>query len=202
MGLNAVEVYVPWNVHEPYPGDFQWEGFADVERFLGLAQELGLLAVLRPGPYICAEWDFGGLPWWLGSSKVAGGRTMRLRTNDPAYLAHVDRWWAVLFSKLGPLLYQRGGPVVMVQIENEYGFCGDDKEYIRHLIRTARTHLGDDIILFTTDPPPQADRGSIAGDEIYTVVDFGPGWFDPAGAFGTQRRLNPKGKSPPFCSEF
>ena len=138
-------MYIAWNMHEPHPGQYAWEGFADVERFLQIAHELGLLVVLRPGPYICAEWDFGGFPWWLASSKararmrgawgwcshavaqrpsvparagvqVAGGGTMRLRQNDPAYLAHVDRWWAMLFSKLAPFLYQRGGPIVMVQV--------------------------------------------------------------------------------------
>ena len=87
-------------------------------------------------------------------------------------------------------------------MENEYGFCGDDKAYLRHLVALARAHLGDDVLLFTTDPPGVAAKGTLAGDEVYTVVDFGPGWFDPAGAFATQKQLNPPGKSPPFCSEF
>lgn len=127
---------------------------------------------------------------------------MRLRDNDPAFLAYVDRWWAVLFGRLQRHLYQNGGPIAMVQVENEYGFCGENKSYLRHLIRLARTHLGEDIVLFTTDPPEIAAKGSIAGDAVYTVVDFGPGWFDPASAFAVQKQLNTPGKSPPFCSEF
>jgi beta-galactosidase len=80
-------------VHEPYPGQFAWAGFADLERFVRLADGLGFLVLLRAGPYICAEHDFGGFPHWLASRAVAGGGAMRLRTSDPAYLAHVDRWW-------------------------------------------------------------------------------------------------------------
>ncbi|KAL4450728.1 hypothetical protein ABPG77_001084 [Micractinium sp. CCAP 211/92] len=202
MGVNTIEAYIPWNWHEPYPGQYEWRGWADVERWLQLIQDAGLKVVLRPGPYICAEWDFGGFPWWLASSKVAGGRTMRLRTADPAYLAHVDRWWAALFPRMRRFLVKNGGPILMVQVENEYGFCGDDKEYLRHLIATARRHLSDDVLLFTTDPPNMAARGSIKGGEVYTVVDFGPAWFNPADAFKLQKTLNEEGQSPPFCSEF
>eukprot|EP00887_Chlorella_sp_A99_P001001 scaffold5.g1001.t1 len=174
MGLNTVEVYVPWNMHEPYPGQYIWTGFADIERFVRLAEGLGLLVMLRSGPYICAEWDFGGFPWWLASSKasgarigglVAGGRTMQLRSNDPTFLAHVDRWWAVLFSKVRPLLYHNGGPIIMV--ENEYGYCGSDKAYLAHLVASARHHLGPEALLYTTDPPSQIQRGTLAGDAVF-----------------------------------
>ncbi|PSC67692.1 Beta-galactosidase 17 [Micractinium conductrix] len=202
MGLNTVEVYIPWNFHEPYPGEYLWRGWADVERWLQLIQDQGMWVVLRPGPYICAEWDFGGFPWWLASSAVSGGGTMRMRTSDPAYLAHVDHWWAQLFPRLRRFLLEEGGPVLMVQMENEYGFCGEDKEYLRHLVNTTRQHLSQDALLFTTDPPGVAARGTLNGSELYTVVDFGPGWFAPDAAFGVQRSLNAPGKSPPFCSEF
>ncbi|KAL4433782.1 hypothetical protein ABPG75_000223 [Micractinium tetrahymenae] len=202
MGINTIEAYVPWNWHEPYPGQYEWQGWADVERWMQLIQDSGLKVVLRPGPYICAEWDFGGFPWWLASSKVAGGRSMRLRTSDPSYLAHVDRWWAALFPRMRRFLVQNGGPILMVQVENEYGFCGEDKEYLRHLIATARRHLSEEVLLFTTDPPNIASKGSIKGGEVYTVVDFGPAWFNPADAFKVQRSLNEEGQSPPFCSEF
>ena len=115
---------MPWNLHEPFPGDYVWHGAADLERFIALAHGQGLLLLVRAGPYICAEWEFGGFPWWLGSPAVAGGGAMRLRSSDPRYLAHVDRWWAQLFARLRPWLYANGGPVVMMQVENEYGFCG------------------------------------------------------------------------------
>ncbi len=111
-------------MHEPYPGQFAWAGFADLERFVRLADGLGFLVLLRAGPYICAEHDFGGFPHWLASRAVAGGGAMRLRASDPAYLAHVDRWWAQLFARVRPLLASAGGPIAMMQVENEYGSCG------------------------------------------------------------------------------
>ncbi|KAK2077073.1 hypothetical protein QBZ16_004706 [Prototheca wickerhamii] len=201
MGLNAITVYVAWNVHEPEAGRFDWDGQADLAAWLTLAAEEGLLAVLRPGPYICAEWDFGGLPWWLASKKISGGRTMRLRSSDPAYLQYVDRFWHELFDRLRPLTYKNGGPIIMAQIENEYGFCGDDKDYIRHLIGRAKEWLGPEVLLFTTDPPSVAARGSIAGDEILTVVDFGPQNYNLDYNFGVAKRLN-GADSPLFNSEF
>ncbi|KAK9809058.1 hypothetical protein WJX72_008691 [[Myrmecia] bisecta] len=201
MGLNTVEFYIPWNFHEQFPGHYDFEGWADVGAFLALCAELDLNVLLRPGPYICGEWNFGGFPWWLASSQVAGGRTMQLRVKDPAYLAHVERWWSVLLPKLAPYLYHRGGPIVMVQVENEYGFCNDDHEYMRSLVATARHYLGPETLLFTTDPPNVYTRGSLPGDEVYTVVDFGPG-TDVNWAFGEQKKFNPPGKSPPLCSEY
>ncbi|DBB15766.1 TPA: hypothetical protein ACH3X3_003968 [Trebouxia sp. C0006] len=206
MGLNTIELYIPWNYHERYPGEYTWDGMADVFSFIELIQELEMVVLLRVGPYICAEWDFGGLPWWLGSSQiwVVGGGKMHLRSSDPDYLEHVDRWFDVLLPKVAPYVYQRGGPVVMVQLENEYGFIGDahDKQYMRHLVKLARKALGDEIVLFTTDPPPVVEKGSLPDDEIFSVVDFGPGWYNLSDAFGAQRKYNPPGKSPALCSEF
>ncbi|KAL0030525.1 hypothetical protein WJX79_001635 [Trebouxia sp. C0005] len=204
MGLNTIELYIPWNYHERYPGEYTWDGMADVFSFIELIQELEMVVLLRVGPYICAEWDFGGLPWWLGSSQVVGGGKMHLRSSDPDYLEHVNRWFDVLLPKVAPYLYQRGGPVVMVQLENEYGFIGDahDKQYMRHLVKLARKALGDDIVLFTTDPPPVVEKGSLPDDEIFSVVDFGPGWYNLSDAFGAQSKYNPPGKSPALCSEF
>lgn len=114
MGINTVEVYTPWNLHEPYPGHFDWEGVADIERWIALIKEVGLKVLLRPGPYICAEWENGGFPSWFATSKVSGGRTMRMRTHDPLYLEHVDRWWATLFAKLRRHMHENSGPILMV----------------------------------------------------------------------------------------
>ncbi|KAK9843639.1 hypothetical protein WJX81_000575 [Elliptochloris bilobata] len=202
LGLNSIEMYVPWNWHAPQPGELLWSGGRNITRFLDLALELGLNVVLRPGPYVCAEWDFGGFPWWLASSKVEGGRTMALREADPVYLGHVDRWWGELLPRVAPYLHARGGPIILTQIENEYGFCPfNDKVYLRHLVTTARKALGPDAVLFTTDPPQVTPVGSLPGEEVLTVVDFGPG-VDPEWAFAAQAAMNPDGKSPPFCSEF
>ncbi|KAK9836149.1 hypothetical protein WJX81_004982 [Elliptochloris bilobata] len=202
LGLNTISVYVPWNLHEPRPGQYTWTGFADLDRFLDLAQKNDLQVLLRPGPYICAEWDFGGFPWWLASSQVAGGRELRLRSDDPRYLAQVDRWWSVLLPRIARHLYIRGGNVLMVQIENEFGFLGPNEAYLRHLLASARAALGEDALIYTTDPPPNVNKGSLYGGDVYSVVDFGAGWFDLGYAFGTQKSFNAPGKSPAMCSEF
>ncbi|KAK9826432.1 hypothetical protein WJX81_005107 [Elliptochloris bilobata] len=203
MGLNTVQTYVPWNLHEARPGELVWHGFADLERFLRLAHAASLLVLLRPGPYICAEWDFGGLPWWIASSQVAGGGAMKYRTSDPVYLAHVDRWWRPLLAKVQPLLYQNGGPVVMVQIENEFGFYGPDEAYLRHLVGLARSVLGNDVVLYTTDPPPYIANGTLPGDALFSTVDFGPGWYNLSYAFGQQQALmNAPGRRAPLNSEY
>lgn len=200
MGLNAIQLYIPWNLHNPDENIYLWTGFADIERFLQMAADLNLLVLLRPGPYICAEWDYGGFPTWLSFNN---NNSMRLRTSEQKYLAAVEEWWGGhLFPKIKPFLIQNGGPIVMVQIENEYGFCGEDHQYIRMLVDMAKRHLGPDVVLYTTDPPGIAEKGSLPGDEIFTAVDFGPGWFDPVNAYKAQQRMNTPGKSPPICTEF
>jgi beta-galactosidase len=160
-----------------------------------------------------AEWDFGGLPAWLASSAISGGGSgngtgdytkMKLRSADPLYLHHVDRWWRVLLPRIAPKLRIHGGPILMVQIENEFGLCnnGNDPVYLRHLTALAKTFLGKDQILFTTDPAHAAEAGSLPGDEVFTAVDFGPQWFQIDDYFSTQRLLNAPTKAPSFDSEF
>eukprot|EP00884_Botryococcus_braunii_P002882 jgi/Botrbrau1/12595/Bobra.0169s0123.1 len=171
--------------------------------FLNLVQKLDLLVLLRPGPYICAEWDFGGFPWWLASSAVAGGGKLQLRIKMiPPYLAHVERWWNVLLRDLLHTCILGGAQFIMVQIENEFGFIGPNLLYLKDLLRIARATLGDDVIIYTTDPPPHLDNGTIPGPDVYTAVDFGAGWFDLNWAFSQQRAYNAPGKSPPLCTEF
>lgn len=106
--------FIPIEPSEPYPGHFDWEAVADIERWIALTKEVGLKVLLRPGPYICAEWENGGFPSWFATSKVSGGRTMRMRTHDPLYLEHVDRWWATLFAKLRRHMHENSGPILMV----------------------------------------------------------------------------------------
>ncbi|BDA42797.1 beta-galactosidase [Coccomyxa sp. Obi] len=201
LGLNTIQTYVPWNLHEPTPGKYNWEGYANLTGFLQVAADLGLNVLLRAGPYICGEWDFGGLPWWLAFPGVAGGAKLQLRSTDARFLKLADSWWNVLLPRVAPFLHKNGGPILMVQVENEYGYCGHNREYIRHLLRTARAALGDDVVFYTTDPPSLAEAGSLPGNELYTVVDFGPA-ADPAEAFKAQAAMNDAGMSPPFCSEF
>ncbi|XP_018428213.1 PREDICTED: beta-galactosidase [Nanorana parkeri] len=194
-GLDAVYTYVPWNFHEQKPGVYNFSGDHDIETFLKMANEIGLLVILRAGPYICAEWDMGGLPPWLLTKK-----SIVLRSSDPDYLQAVDNWMSVFLPKIKPLLYQNGGPIITVQVENEYGsYFTCDYNYLRHLMKLFRQHLGDEVILFTTDGSglPYVRCGSIEG--LYTTVDFGPG-TNVTAAFEVQRFSQPRG--PLINSEF
>ncbi|NXA28143.1 BGAL galactosidase, partial [Ibidorhyncha struthersii] len=187
-GLSAVQVYVPWNYHEPLPGVYDFAGDRDVEAFLDLTAELGLLVILRPGPYICAEWEMGGLPAWL-----LWKPDIVLRSSDPAYLAAVDSWLHVLLPKIKPRLYQNGGNIISVQVENEYGsYYACDYEYLRHLLGSFRALLGTEVLLFTTDGTRAEELrcGTLQG--LYATIDFGPG-SNVTEAFGAQRRVEPKG---------
>ncbi|XWS12074.1 hypothetical protein CRYUN_Cryun37aG0059200 [Craigia yunnanensis] len=199
LGLNTIQTYIPWNLHEPEPGKLVFEGIADLVSFLKLCQKLDLLVMLRPGPYICAEWDLGGFPAWL----LAIEPDIRLRSSDPAYLKMVEGWWGVLLPKVAPLLYGSGGPIIMVQIENEFGSYGDDKAYLSQLVKLARENLGEDIILYTTDGGSREtlEKGTIQGDDVFSAVDFTTG-DNPWPIFKLQKEFNSPGKSPPLSSEF
>ncbi|MFI6488040.1 beta-galactosidase family protein [Streptomyces sp. NPDC050564] len=185
MGLNCVETYVPWNLHEPRPGVFR--EVRQLGRFLDAAREAGLWAIVRPGPYICAEWDNGGLPHWL---------TGRIRTRDAEYLGHVERWFHHLLGEIVPRQIDRGGPVLMVQVENEYGSYGSDQVYLRRLAELLRAE-GVSVPLFTSDGPEDhmLTGGSIPG--ILATANFGS---HARVAFETLRRHRPKG--PLMCMEF
>ncbi|KAL1814359.1 hypothetical protein ACET3Z_016933 [Daucus carota] len=199
LGLNAIQTYVPWNLHEPRQGQLVFEGIADLVAFLQLCQKLDFVVMLRAGPYICGEWDLGGFPAWLLSIEPA----VRLRSSDPAFLHLVDNWWGILLPKMAPLLYSNGGPIVMVQIENEFGSYGDDKSYLHHLVKLARSHLGEEITLYTTDGGSREtlQKGTIRGDAVYSAVDFTTG-DDPWPIFELQKEFNAPGKSPPLSAEF
>ncbi|XP_071603722.1 beta-galactosidase-1-like protein isoform X3 [Heliangelus exortis] len=187
-GLSAVQVYIPWNYHEPLPGVYDFAGDRDVEAFLDLTAELGLLVILRPGPYICAEWEMGGLPAWL-----LWKPDIVLRSSDPAYLAAVDSWLHVLLPKIKPRLYQYGGNIISVQVENEYGsYYACDYEYLRHLLGSFRALLGNEVLLFTTDSTrvEELHCGTLQG--LYATIDFGPG-SNITESFGAQRQVEPKG---------
>lgn len=145
MGLNTVAVYCFWNMHEPGPGRFVFTGNEDVARFVRLAQEEGLWVILRPGPYVCAEWEFGGYPWWLLKDK-----DIKVRSRDPRFLAASKQYIDALGRQLAPLQITHGGPIIMVQVENEYGSYGKDKDYetdIENMIKGA----GFNVPLFTAD---------------------------------------------------
>lgn len=173
MGCDAISTYVFWNVHEPEPQRYDFSGGNDVARFVRLAALAGLSVVLRPGPYVCAEWDFGGLPAWL----LRNG-TIPIRSTDARYLRPVRRWLRRLGEELGPLQRESGGPIVAVQLENEYGAFGNDRDYL-HELRAAYDDAGFSASpYFTIDQPADLARGSL--DELPIAVTFGPGRLDEA----------------------
>lgn len=191
MGCNTVECYVAWNFHQPVPGPARFTGWQDVAGFVRLAGELGLDVIVRPGPYICAEWDFGGLPAWLLADE-----DIRLRTTDPAYLAAVDQWFDQLIPVLAELQATRGGPVVAVQIENEYGSFGDDPDYLDHL-RKGLIGRGVDTLLFTSDGPQDLMLAGGTVPDVLATVNFGS---QAAEGFANLHRLRPE--DPPVCMEY
>ncbi len=147
MGCNTVETYIPWNFHEPKRGEFLWEGMRDICRFIETARKLGLYIIIRPSPYICAEWEFGGLPAWLLKD-----RGMRLRCSYKPYLDAVESYYNELMPKLAPYQIDRGGNIIMMQLENEYGYYGSDKAYLKFLSDTMR-RLGITVPFVTSDGP-------------------------------------------------
>ncbi|MET9918680.1 beta-galactosidase [Streptomyces sp. NPDC006435] len=189
LGLNTVETYVPWNLHAPRPGEFRLDGGLDLPRFLDLAAAEDLHVLLRPGPYICAEWEGGGLPPWLLAQDG-----IELRSRDPRFLEAVDGYLAALLPPLKPYLSGADGPIIAVQLENEYGAYGNDTGYLADLAGLLRTH-GVDVPLFTCDQPADLARGGLDG--VLRTVNFGSRAEE-----GLDRlsRLQPAG--PRMCSEF
>ncbi|XP_055082194.1 beta-galactosidase-1-like protein 2 [Periophthalmus magnuspinnatus] len=144
-GINTLTTYVPWNLHEPERGTWNFEGQLDLRAYVNLAAEVGLWVILRPGPYICAEWDLGGLPSWLLCDK-----NMQLRTSYPGFMEAVNQYFDKLMTVIKPLLYKEGGPVIALQIENEYGSYAKDKDYMK-LIKQCFLSRGLDELLMTSD---------------------------------------------------
>ena len=206
MGCNTVETYIPWNMHEPKPGQFVFEGMLDLEKFVRTAQELGLWVIIRPSPYICAEWEFGGLPAWLLAEDG-----MRLRGCYEPFLNHIRAYYKKLFEILKPLQVNYGGPVILMQVENEYGYYGDDPNYLKAM-KQIMLDFGTVVPLVTSDGPmheslkgghlpgvlPTGNFGSHTEERFEVLkqyTDGGPlmctefwvGWFDHWGNGGHMR---------------
>ena len=168
LGFNTVETYVAWNLHEPTEGNFNFEGNLNIDKFLQTAQDLGLYAIVRPSPFICAEWEFGGLPAWLLN------KDMRIRSSDPAYVEMVGRYYNHLLPRLVSRLLDNGGNILMMQVENEYGSYGEDKTYLRE-IRRLMEERSVTCPLFTSDGPWGATlkAGTLIEDDLFVTGNFG-----------------------------
>ena len=190
FGLNCMETYCCWNLHEPKPGKFCFSGMLDLERYIRCIQEHGLYLILRPGPYICAEWENGGFPAWL---MAVPGIEFR-RMNKP-YLDAVKRYFDELLPRIKPWLYTSGGPVIMMQIENEYASYGNDKAYLKFLYDLYRSH-GIDVPLFTSDGAG-GHYLHVGLPEAMMTVNFG------SGSDEAWKRLHAvRSGEPDFCMEF
>ena len=191
IGCNTVETYIPWNMHEPQKGHFHFDGMLDIEKFIQTAQDLGLYVILRPSPYICAEWEFGGLPAWLLAEDG-----MKLRVNYEPFLRHVYEYYDVLLKKIAAYQINFGGPVILMQIENEYGYYANDKDYLQ-LLKNKMTESGVVVPLVTSDGPFEAN---LKGGRLTGVL--------PTGNFGskTEERFDELKKftngGPLMCTEF
>jgi beta-galactosidase len=191
MGLNTVETYVAWNLHEPRPGQFDFSAMLDLAAFVRLAQELDLYVIVRPGPYICAEWEFGGLPAWLLADP-----DMEVRCCYAPYLEAVRRFYTALLPQLLPLQLPHGGPIIAMQVENEYGSYGSDREYLEW-VRALMLELGVETLLFTSDGATDhmLTHGTLPA--VFKTANFGS---RAKGEFAKLREYQPHG--PLMCMEF
>ena len=190
-GFNTVETYVCWNLHEKKSGVFDFSGILDIEKYIKTAQKIGLNVIVRPGPYICAEWDFGGLPAWLLKDK-----NMRLRCFHKPYLDAVERFYDELFPRLKPLLASNGGPIIAMQVENEYGSYSNDKKYLNYVKSLFEKH-NMDVLLFTSDGNLDSMLSGGSIDGVLKTLNFGSG---SRTAFNVLKKYGEK--SPKMCMEF
>ncbi|MBR3596082.1 MAG: beta-galactosidase [Clostridia bacterium] len=167
MGCNCVETYCAWNMHEKQPGVFDFSGILDIGKFIKTAGDMGLMAIVRPGPYICSEWEFGGLPWWIQTDE-----DMEIRCMNPKYIRCFDRYLDRLCTEIKPYLVTNGGNIIMIQCENEYGYYGDDKEYLNYL-KEGFMKRGIDVPLFTSDGTSESDILDGAIDGCLATLNFG-----------------------------
>jgi len=191
MGLNTICTYIFWNQHEPEPGKYDFTGILNIRKFIKMAQETGLYVIIRPGPYICAEWDFGGLPaWLLKNDKI------KIRTHDTAFMNPVKRYFKRLAVELADLQITNGGPIIMFQVENEYGCYGKDKEYIRQLTSLYK-EVGFDVPFFNADWAYRFFMNAGRVKNSISVANFGN---NPEGNFRRLKRLRPH--TPQMCGEY
>ena len=192
LGMNAICIYVFWNIHEQKEGEFNFTGNNDVAEFCRLAQKNGMYVIVRPGPYVCAEWEMGGLPWWLLKKK-----DIKLRERDPYFMERVKIFEDKVAEQLAPLTIQRGGPIIMVQVENEYGSYGIDKQYVGEIRDMLRQGWGNDVKMFQCDWSSNFTHNGL--DDLIWTMNFGTG-ANIDNQFKKLKSLRPD--APLMCSEF
>ncbi len=192
LGMNTLCLYVFWNIHEQREGQFDFTGNNDVAEFCRLAQKNGMYVIVRPGPYVCAEWEMGGLPWWLLKKK-----DIRLRERDPYFMERVKIFEEKVGEQLKGLTIQNGGPIIMIQVENEYGSYGEDKPYVSEIRDCLRSIYGKELSLFQCDWSSNFEKNGL--DDLTWTMNFGTG----ANINDQFRRLGElRPNAPKMCSEF
>ena len=192
LGMNSVCIYIFWNIHEQKEGEFNFTDNNDVAEFCRLAQKNGMYVIVRPGPYVCAEWEMGGLPWWLLKKK-----DIKLRERDPYFMERVKLFEEKVGEQLKPLTIQNGGPIIMMQVENEYGSYGEDKPYVSEIRDCLRGIYGKELSLFQCDWASNFEKNGL--DDLTWTMNFGTG----ANIDQQFRRLGElRPDAPKMCSEF
>ena len=192
LGMNTVCIYIFWNIHEQKEGEFDWSGNNNVAEFCRLAQKNGMYVIVRPGPYVCAEWEMGGLPWWLLKKK-----DIKLRERDPYFMERVKIFETEVGKQLAPLTIQNGGPIIMVQVENEYGSYGIDKAYVSEIRDCLRQVGFDKVALFQCDWSSNFLNNGL--DDLVWTMNFGTG-ANIDDQFRKLKEVRPD--APLMCSEF
>lgn len=192
LGMNTICLYVFWNVHEPEPDKFDFSGDKNLRKFVELCRDNGMNVILRPGPYVCAEWEMGGLPWWLLQKK-----DIELRRNDPYFLERVEKFEEQVAREVGDLTADKGGPILMIQVENEYGSYGTDKEYMANIRDIVRKNFGEDATLFQCDWSSNFLNNGL--DDLLWTLNFGT-WANIEEEFSPLKGTRPGG--PLMCSEY
>lgn len=190
-GFNSVETVMCWNLHEPKEGEFDFSGMLDIVKFINTAAKYGMYVIIRPGPYSCGEWDFGGFPAWLLKDK-----NLRLRCDNEKYMAKVEKYFKKVFSLLAPLQITNGGNLIAMQIENEYGSYGNDKSYLMHIEQIYREN-GINVPLFTSDGNCNYMLSGGTLPHIYKTLNFGSNAMN---AFKALDKMQPY--LPKTCMEF
>ncbi len=192
LGMNTICLYVFWNNHEATPDAFDFDGQKDLSAFIDLCKDNGMYVILRPGPYVCAEWEMGGLPWWLLKKK-----DIRLRESDPYFMERVDKFQKAVADEVKGQTIADGGPIIMVQVENEYGSYGTDKKYVGEIRDMLRRNFGPDVTLFQCDWSSNFLNNGL--DDLIWTMNFGTG-ANIDQQFARLKEIRPQ--SPLMCSEF
>lgn len=192
LGMNAVCMYVFWNIHEQQEGVFDFSGQNDIAAFVRLCQKHGMKVIVRPGPYVCAEWEMGGLPWWLLKK-----RDIKLREEDPYFLERVKLFEEKVGEQLAPLTADKGGPIIMVQVENEYGSYGQNKPYVSRVRDILRKVGFDKVLLFQCDWSTNFELNALP--DLLWTMNFGTN-ADVLKQFKRLKEMRPE--SPMMCSEY